>query len=107
VSANRIKIDRFVWIILAIGLVVQIAIILIAYRTANPEASDGNYYILIAREPARLLLSTDSPVFSVGPVYPAFLIPFYQLIPASAPVAQAVAVRIVQAIFGSLSTLGV
>ena len=105
VETNRIKIDRFAWIVLAIGLVVQIAIILIFFRTSNPEASDGNYYILIAREPARLLLTTDAPVYSVGPIYPIFLIPFYQLIPESTPIAQAVAVRIAQAVLSSLIAL--
>lgn len=107
VQTNRINIDRFAWIALAIGLVVQIAIILIAFRTADPAASDGNYYILIAREPSRLSPASDAPVFSIGPVYPIFLIPFYQMISSNAPVAQAVAVRIVQAILNSVTSLSV
>ncbi len=106
-QANRIQIDRFAWIVLAVGLVVRIAVILIAYHTASPEASDGAYYILIAREPARLLLTTDAPVYSVGPIYPMFLIPFYHLISSSAPIAQAVAVRITQAVLDSFTCLAV
>lgn len=98
--------DRFLWIGLVGALVLRIAVMLVVFRTADPLADDGPYYILNAQELWRIFTipAANAPridflqrTTSVGPLYPVFLAPFYNLIPGTAPLAQALMTRIAQA----------
>jgi 4-amino-4-deoxy-L-arabinose transferase-like glycosyltransferase len=87
---------RFVWAVLALGLVLRVGVILVAFASEQSFNGDSVYYMRIARQPIRFLGSAD--LTSSGPLYPLFLIPFFNLIPDSAPLAQVTAARLAQVV---------
>ena len=99
--------DRFLWIGLAIAFLLRLLIMLIVFRSPEPYSGDGPFYIVNAQELWRILNipAPNAPhdyiylrhTTSIGPLYPLFLAPFYNLIPNTAPVAQALATRVAQA----------
>lgn len=107
------RLGRFVWAMLAVALLLRIAIMLTVFNSAESFSGDGPFYIKNAVEPWRLTVQppdwpyddTGAYTTSIGPVYPVFLMPFYNLIPASQPVMQAAAARIAQAALDTLIVL--
>lgn len=103
---NDNRIGRFEWVVLLAALVLRVVLMLTVFNSADPFAGDGPFYILNAQETWRLGIQppdwpyAETSVYttSIGPVYPVFLIPFYRLIPNSAPVAQAVSARMAQSV---------
>lgn len=95
---------RFVWIVLALALLLRVGVIFAAFFDAEPYSGDGAYYITVARQPAHLgFVSPTVAVASIGPLYPIVLIPSFKLIPDTAPVAQVVSVRLLQATLDTLT----
>jgi 4-amino-4-deoxy-L-arabinose transferase-like glycosyltransferase len=87
---------RFVWAVLALGLLLRVGVILVAFANEQSFNGDSVYYMRIARQPIRFLSSAD--LTSSGPLYPLFLVPFFNLIPDTAPLAQVTAARLAQAV---------
>ncbi|MBN1119702.1 MAG: glycosyltransferase family 39 protein [Anaerolineae bacterium] len=114
-NRQKLKLDRFVWIVLVVALVLRITVMLVVFCDDNPYSGDGPFYIKNAQQPNRILglpkpLRPTEPWWqgattSIGPGYPVFLMPYFQLIPDSNPVAQVVASRIAQSVTGTLTAL--
>ncbi len=113
--ADRGRLGTFVWVVLIVALILRVTVMLTVFNDAEPYTGDGPFYILNAVETWRLGLPGPEPTgttwriegatTSIGPGYPGFLIPFFQLIPDSQPVAQVVAARIGQAVVDTLTAL--
>lgn len=105
--------DRFAWAVLVAALLLRVAVMLAVFNSAEPFSGDGPYYIKNAQQPWRLgvpppdwpYAETSAYTTSIGPVYPVFLMSFYNLIPGSAPVVQAVSTRVAQAVLDTLIVL--
>jgi len=114
-NRQKLKLDRFVWIVLIVALVLRVTVMLVVFCDDNPYSGDGPFYIKNAQQPNRILglpkpLRPTEPWWqgattSIGPGYPVFLMPYFQLIPDSNPVAQVVASRIAQSVVGTLTAL--
>ena len=110
---SRPRLDRFAWIVLALALALRVAVILIAFNTPEPHSGDGPFYIRTAQRPWLLGAYRDEkmqyergvPVTSIGPMYPVYLIPLYNLIPDGAPLAPIVGARLGQAAIDTLTVL--
>ncbi len=119
---SRRRLDRFVWIVLGVALALRVVVMLTVFTHDTAIASDTHYYITVARAPWRLGIP-EGPYFNdpdftpgsysrrvlavvgVGPIYPAFLVPFFNLIPDEALVAQFTAARLAQALLDTLTVL--
>lgn len=116
-AATR-RLDRFALVVLIGALALRVGIMLTTFATAETYSGDGQFYIRIASEPWRLGMPRDEPVTledgrvnwpreravtSTGPVYPALLIPSFNLIPDRHPVIQYVSVRLLQAVLDTLT----
>jgi 4-amino-4-deoxy-L-arabinose transferase-like glycosyltransferase len=106
------RLSRFVWIVLVIALVLRVGVMLVAFTSTDTYTGDGPYYIKNARQPWRLGIPDplsqprwQAAARSIGPVYPAFLIPFFNLIPDEDAVGQLVAARVGQAAVDALTVL--
>lgn len=106
------RLSRFVWIVLVAALVLRVGVTLVAFADADPYTGDGPYYIKNARQPWRLGIPDpvsqprwQAAARSIGPVYPVFLIPFFNLIPDENAVGQLVAARIGQSAVDVLTAL--
>jgi 4-amino-4-deoxy-L-arabinose transferase-like glycosyltransferase len=98
------SLDRFAWIVLAVALLLRVALVLLFFRTESALTDDGPFYILIAQNPSMLgMEGIPYAEVSVGPVYPIFLMPFFNLIPDSMPVTQMVAARLAQALVDTVT----
>lgn len=110
---RTLRLDRFAWVVMAVALLLRVVIMLTLFNSAESFTGDGPFYIKNAVEPWRLTVQppdwpyddTSAYTTSIGPVYPVFLIPFYNLIPASQPVTQALAARMAQAVLDTLIVL--
>lgn len=87
------------------ALLLRVILVLLFFRTESALTDDGPFYILIAQNPSMLGIEGASPYaeVSVGPVYPIFLMPFFQLIPEGMPLAQMVAARLAQALVDTIT----
>lgn len=106
-SKLRLRSDHLLWVVLIAALLVRVAVILVAFQSAETFSGDGPFYISTARHLDRLWFPANlrRAVTSIGPLYPLFMAPFMHLIPKSAEVAQLVAVRLAQAGVDTLSVL--
>jgi 4-amino-4-deoxy-L-arabinose transferase-like glycosyltransferase len=94
--SRMLRSRRFTWVVLAIALLLRIGVVLIAFASERSFNGDSIYYMRIARQPINALSNAD--LTSSGPLYPLFLVPFFNLIPGSAPLAQVAAARLAQAV---------
>jgi 4-amino-4-deoxy-L-arabinose transferase-like glycosyltransferase len=106
------RLSRFVWIVLVAALVLRVGVMLVAFTSTDTYTGDGPFYIKNARQPWRLGIPDptmerrwQAAARSIGPVYPAFLIPFFNLIPDEDEVGQLVAARVGQAAVDTLTVL--
>jgi hypothetical protein len=106
------RLSRFVWIVLVAALVLRVGVMLVAFTGTDTYTGDGPFYIKNARQPWRLGIPDpvserrwQAAARSIGPVYPAFLIPFFNLIPDENEVGQLVAARVGQAAVDALTVL--
>jgi 4-amino-4-deoxy-L-arabinose transferase-like glycosyltransferase len=88
---------RFFWSVIALAFALRIAVVLLYYVNTKLYISDAAAYIKLAEHPLWLIYAPNSPPVSIGPVYPAFLIPFIDIIPDSAELVQLVSARLAQA----------
>jgi hypothetical protein len=99
--------DRFFWLVIAIAILLRIGIIFTFNVNRHLYFSDTLYYIRVAQEPNRLVINDGAPATSIGPIYPLFLTPFFQLFPAYMRVAPVVAARLSQAFFDVLAIIAI
>jgi hypothetical protein len=94
-GSRMLRSRRFAWVVLAIALMLRVGVVLIAFANEQSFNGDSIYYMRIARQPIDALGNAD--LTSSGPLYPLFLVPFFNLIPDTAPLAQVTAARLAQA----------
>ncbi len=106
-SKLRLRSKHLLWVMLIAALLVRMAVILIAFQSAETFSGDGPFYLSAARYLDRLWFPADTQqaITSIGPLYPLFLSPLVHLIPKSAEVAQLVSVRLAQAGVDTLTVL--
>jgi hypothetical protein len=88
---------RFFWLVIALAFALRIMIVVLYYANTKLYISDAAAYIKLANHPLWLIYAPNSPPVSIGPIYPAFLIPFFNFIPDSARLVQLVGARLAQA----------
>nr|MBN1228821.1 glycosyltransferase family 39 protein [Anaerolineae bacterium] len=101
--------DRAVWIILALALLIRVFVMVAVFSGDDYAFDDSAYYVSIAQEPWRLGIPADERDYdkaavTVGPIYPAFLIPIYNWLNADIP-AQTTLTRIIQAVLDVIVAL--
>ncbi len=103
----RLRSSHLLWAVLIAALLVRVAVILVAFQSAETFSGDGPFYLSAARHLDRLWLPANPrrAITSIGPFYPLFISPFVHLIPKSAEVAQLVAIRLAQAGVDTLTVL--
>src|SRR5436190_13520319 len=100
---QHLREHRFFWIVIALAFALRIAIVLLYYVNTKMYISDAAAYIKLAEHPIWLIYAPNSPPVSIGPVYPAFLIPFIDIIPDSARLVQLVSARLAQACIDTIT----
>ncbi|NDJ53997.1 MAG: glycosyltransferase family 39 protein [Chloroflexi bacterium] len=95
-----LQVDRMVWMLLGVALLLRLLVMLIFFRAPDPILEDGDFYISIAQDIGRLFFPADPlmAVTSIGPIYPFFLWPFFNIPPDQAVNVQFATARIAQAL---------
>jgi 4-amino-4-deoxy-L-arabinose transferase-like glycosyltransferase len=100
---QHLRDHRFFWAVIALAFALRIAVVLLYYANTNLYISDAAAYIKLAEHPDWLIYAPNSPPVSIGPVYPAFLVPFIDIIPDSARLVQFVSARLAQACIDTIT----